>query len=373
MLGIEVENKSAIELDARFNSNLEFADMKRTTTIEANAAVKAAHTASEPTSVRFGFILTNEFSMLAFSCFIEALRQMEDYGAHSGTSFCQWEVLGEGKPTISSCRIGIAPSASWAVASDYDYVVVIGGRQDACLPLAALDCLSRIQARGKGVVIAIDTATFVIARARMFLDRTHCIHWFHYHEFVEEFPKVASTVDSIFRVDGNYISCAGGTWTADLALYLLSAIWSPEHANRATTLMGLERMRSATHYQAPFFQGAPIVRDARVMRAIHLIERRGNSPPTLEELASVAGTSTRQLERLFVQVVGMGPQKCSRLIRLRFGHWLLENTMRSVAQIAFDCGFADQSHFARNFRAQFNLTPNQVRKVSNDGAVPVFP
>jgi len=318
--------------------------------------------------VRFAFLLTNEFSMLAFSCFLETLRQMEDHGVRTGTSFCRWDVLGEREPTVSSCGIAVAPSAHWRSAADFDYVVIIGGRQDAQLPQGALDFLSDAHARNK-VIIAIDTATFIIARARLFPDRTYCIHWFHHHEFVEEFPQIASTADSIFHVDGNLISCAGGTWAADLATYLVAAIWSPDHANRATSLMGLERIRSATHYQAPFFQGAPIVRDARVMLAIQLIERRGSNPPTLAELARTAGTSTRQLERLFMQAVGMGPHQCSRLIRLRFGHWLLGNTMRSVAQISSDCGFADQSHFARNFRAQFNATPSQVRKVRDDSAV----
>jgi transcriptional regulator GlxA family with amidase domain len=123
-------------------------------------------------------------------------------------------------------------------------------------------------------------------------------------------------------------------------------------------------MRSATHFQSPFFQGAPVVRDVRVARAIQLIERRGSDPPSLEELSAVAGVSARQLERLFVDAIGLAPLQCAMMIRLRFGHWLLTNSARPLARVAADCGFADQSHFTKCFRKQFGLTPMQARRAA---------
>jgi transcriptional regulator GlxA family with amidase domain len=86
-----------------------------------------------------------------------------------------------------------------------------------------------------------------------------------------------------------------------------------------------------------------------------------STPPTVKEIAKEAATSVRQLERKFQQIFGVGPAELSRSVRLRYGHWLVQHTKRSITGIALDCGFADGSHFTRHFRKAFNLTPREAR------------
>lgn len=315
--------------------------------------------------LRFAFILTEDFSLLAFSCFIEALRELEDHGHMTGRRFCCWEVIGSaGASFRSSCGVKVGASHDTRDADSFDHVVVVGGRWEAKTSSAAVGFLARAAFLAK-TIVAIDTGTFVVARAGLMADRRFCLHWFHYREFADEFPQITASMDQIFIVDGNFVSCAGGTWSSDLASHLIAEIWGGEEASRAISLMGLERMRHASHYQAPFFEGSPMVRDTKVSAAIQMIERNCSNPPAVAEIAARVNLSIRQLERRFGTALGMTPAALSRTIRLRFGHWLVLNSTRSLAQIAFDCGFSDQSHFTREFVRCFNVTPGCLREMEN--------
>ncbi|MGB1004752.1 MAG: helix-turn-helix domain-containing protein [Salibacteraceae bacterium] len=41
---------------------------------------------------------------------------------------------------------------------------------------------------------------------------------------------------------------------------------------------------------------------------------------------------------------------------------LLKNTSLSTTEIAYECGFADQSHFIRTFKNLNGFTPKQYQK-----------
>lgn len=80
------------------------------------------------------------------------------------------------------------------------------------------------------------------------------------------------------------------------------------------------------------------------------------------ELASVAGLSLRAFERKFQQSFHVTPQQYIRRLRVRTACRELVFTDKSIADVAVDCGFADQSHFAHEFRRQIGRTPREYRE-----------
>jgi transcriptional regulator GlxA family with amidase domain len=46
---------------------------------------------------------------------------------------------------------------------------------------------------------------------------------------------------------------------------------------------------------------------------------------------------------------------------MRYAHWLIENTDRSVTEIAIEAGFADCAHFSRQFKDAYGLSPSTRR------------
>lgn len=81
-------------------------------------------------------------------------------------------------------------------------------------------------------------------------------------------------------------------------------------------------------------------------------------------LAELAGVSVAQLERQFRHVFQVTPQQ--HLIKLR-----IELAMRllhgedSIASIGQQCGFSDQSAFARQFKATVGMTPREYRNLKS--------
>jgi transcriptional regulator GlxA family with amidase domain len=80
--------------------------------------------------------------------------------------------------------------------------------------------------------------------------------------------------------------------------------------------------------------GVGLVADARVKRAMLLIEQNLSTPPKVQEIATSVGLSKRQLERLFRKIAGKSIQEFSRDLRVYYGLWLLANTDKSIAVVA---------------------------------------
>ncbi len=77
-------------------------------------------------------------------------------------------------------------------------------------------------------------------------------------------------------------------------------------------------------------------------------------------LAARAQVSTRQLERLFHEYVGVSPKTFARLARLKFALELGERSpSRDWAAIASAAGFYDQSHMVRDFSAMTGESPDR--------------
>lgn len=89
---------------------------------------------------------------------------------------------------------------------------------------------------------------------------------------------------------------------------------------------------------------------------------------SVTELASIACLSKKQFERLFSSFVGINPKEYTRIVRFQKA---LEQMQHQVgkeinqAQIAYTSGYADQSHFIREFKKFSGYTPMSLLKVSN--------
>lgn len=82
---------------------------------------------------------------------------------------------------------------------------------------------------------------------------------------------------------------------------------------------------------------------------------------SVQELAAQAGLSPRQLHRKFRDVFGLSVQEFLIKTRIRAASDALLHSDRSIADIAVDFGFCDQSSFTQTFRTHTGLTPRQFR------------
>ncbi len=103
--------------------------------------------------------------------------------------------------------------------------------------------------------------------------------------------------------------------------------------------------------------------DIRLGAVIALMTRHLDGMVENAALARAAGMSVRAFERAFTAEYGLSPQRYLRRLRLQIASRRLVATRETLAGIAAGCGFADQSHFTREFRRLTGMTPGRYREV----------
>jgi AraC-like DNA-binding protein len=100
--------------------------------------------------------------------------------------------------------------------------------------------------------------------------------------------------------------------------------------------------------------------DPRVRFAVDRIDR-GRGMVGMDTLARAAGMSRRHLERQFLATVGITPKRFARIIRFQHAVRSLQSSddRRAGAETAAACGYADQSHFIRDFREFAGCPPSE--------------
>lgn len=79
---------------------------------------------------------------------------------------------------------------------------------------------------------------------------------------------------------------------------------------------------------------------------------------TMGTIASRYGITARYMQQLFVQYTGLTPKLYAQINRFRNSLQLVTAKNASLTSIAYECGYADQSHFIREFRAFTGSTPS---------------
>jgi AraC family transcriptional regulator len=94
-----------------------------------------------------------------------------------------------------------------------------------------------------------------------------------------------------------------------------------------------------------------------------MMEDRLDENVSLAELAGELRLSPFHFARLFKEATGFPPHEYQLQLRVRRAQKLLLQTpRRTVAEIACELGFADESHLRRHFKRIVGMTPGQFRR-----------
>lgn len=98
----------------------------------------------------------------------------------------------------------------------------------------------------------------------------------------------------------------------------------------------------------------------RIHYASEILQQRLTDPPSLLELARLAGINDHKLKVGFRQVFGTTVFGYLRRHRLEQAHQLLQERQISVSAAAAEVGYTSQGHFAAAFRKQFGVNPKDM-------------
>jgi len=95
----------------------------------------------------------------------------------------------------------------------------------------------------------------------------------------------------------------------------------------------------------------------------HILTTRGNV--SLRDLQQQLQLSERSLERRFKQTVGISPKLYARICRFQAALQQLKSQQYTLlSDVAYDNGYADQSHFIRTFKEFAGFSPYQFQRQS---------
>jgi AraC-like DNA-binding protein len=81
---------------------------------------------------------------------------------------------------------------------------------------------------------------------------------------------------------------------------------------------------------------------------------------SIENLALRYGFSARYIQKLFLEFVGLTPQRFFSVQRFNKSLELIQTSHMSFTSVALECGYYDQAHFIKEFKSYTGLTPSQV-------------
>jgi AraC-like DNA-binding protein len=106
-----------------------------------------------------------------------------------------------------------------------------------------------------------------------------------------------------------------------------------------------------------------ILKPTPIEKVIHrLMASQGQA--SITELQNLTGLSERQFERKFKSVIGFTPKHYSRIIRFQTAKKKFA-TKLSFADLAYECNYADQSHFIREFKEFSGMSVTEYHKLVN--------
>ncbi|WP_343744390.1 helix-turn-helix domain-containing protein [Chitinophaga sp.] len=136
---------------------------------------------------------------------------------------------------------------------------------------------------------------------------------------------------------------------------------APSYENMMDRVLHLLQRETITVKQA--LAGRPSVPMQQMMARLH---KGIHEVQLLEEIAVMGNMSLATLKRRFRETYQCSPMQWIWAKRLQMSALLLRTTEQPVPEIAYSTGFADLSHFYRQFRRCFGMTPVQWRRGENE-------
>jgi transcriptional regulator GlxA family with amidase domain len=102
--------------------------------------------------------------------------------------------------------------------------------------------------------------------------------------------------------------------------------------------------------------------DKRISTIVEKVSSNFQECWKIDELAGIVNLSNSQFEELFKREKQLSPIQFVKHLRFEKAKSLLETTFLTVKEISFAVGINDQSHFVRDFKLKYGLTPTEYRK-----------
>ncbi|MEO0750667.1 MAG: GlxA family transcriptional regulator [Pseudomonadota bacterium] len=317
---------------------------------------KSAH--GSGTKRRVGILPIDGFAAMSFAALTEPMRAANLLARRVLYDTVVYSVTGH--PVQSSGATLVMPQASIGGEDRLDYLFVVAGGDPMGFENAAVSAWLTRLARAGVPLGGVSGGPIILARAGLMEKRRMTVHWEHAAALSEISPHLVIE-RSLYVIDRDRVTCAGGTAPMDLMHALITEHHGAAFAGRVSDWFMHTDIRPSGGPQRAGLLDRVGSTNAAILDAVEAMEAHVAEPLTLERLSKRAGVSPRQLNRLFTEKLGRPTMRYYRELRLDKAQSLLRNSPLSLTEIALATGFANSSHFSRAYAAKFGQPPSAYR------------
>jgi transcriptional regulator GlxA family with amidase domain len=202
---------------------------------------------------------------------------------------------------------------------------------------------------------------FLLAEAGVLNGKRATTHWKFGRELAKRFPQVKVESEPIWVKDGNIYTSAGISAGIDLALAWVEEDCGSRLAHEIARELVLFLRRPGGQQQlsvslAKQASEMKSIQELQVWIADHLEKNL-----SVQVLAERVRMSVRNFERVFTRETGCAPARYVAQMRVEAARRQLEDTDKSIEQIARSCGFVSADLMRRVFARSVGTTPGRYR------------
>ncbi|MEZ5931601.1 MAG: helix-turn-helix domain-containing protein [Alphaproteobacteria bacterium] len=310
---------------------------------------------------RVGLLLIDGFALMSYAAVVEPLRAANLLAERPLYSVRHIPATGEA--AISSNGLRIEASGAVGVDVDVDLLLVVaGGDPTRFRDQRVFNWLRRLDRLGVRLG-GVSGGAVVLAAAGLAKGRRLTVHWEHAEALAELAPDLLIE-RTLYVIDRDRVTCAGGIAPLDLMHALIAEHHGPAFARQVSDWFMHTDVRPAGGPQRAGLAERFGTASQAVVDAIAAMETRIADPLRLHELATFAGVSKRQLNRLFRDNLGKTTMAFYRDLRLDKARSLLMSSSLSMTEIALAAGFSSSAHFSKAHAERYGASPSAIRRRS---------
>ncbi|RZJ67227.1 MAG: helix-turn-helix domain-containing protein [Flavobacterium sp.] len=209
-------------------------------------------------------------------------------------------------------------------------------------------------------VATICTGAFLLAESGLLDSKSCSTHWAAADNFRTRFPKVKLQPDQLITDEKGIYTNGGAYSFLNLMLYLIEKYYDRPTAVFLSKVFQIEMDRKN---QSGFiiFKGQKQHADEEIKQAQTFIENNLQHKISIEELSSRFSITRRNFDRRFIKATGNTPIEYAQRVRIESAKRSLETSRKTVSEVMFDVGYADEKAFREVFRRITGFSPIEYK------------
>lgn len=313
---------------------------------------------SYPTPFRIGLLLIDGFALMSYASLVEPLRAANLLG---GRALYEVVNIAVGSQMARSSVGTIVPALNMVEdRPDIDLLLVVaGGDVEAFHDKRVFSWLRRVA--NLGVVLGgVSGGPMILVQAGLMTGRRMTVHWEHAHA-LSDFSPAPMVEESLYVIDRDRVTCAGGTAPLDLIHALILRHHGSVLARQVSDWFLHTDIRPSGGAQRAGLIQRWGTSNGTILDAIMTMEGHIADPLGLEQLARYVNISSRQLNRLFKTKLEQSAMGFYRQLRLEKARNLIKNSSLPITDIALATGFCSSAHFTTAYARYYGHPPSALR------------